>query len=260
MTHRKAAGLMFILSAIVAFVGQALALMKWEGVYELSWNLISDLGVTECMPSDDNFTSRFICSPWHGWFNFGLCASGVLLVIGGVLLILAHKGKEARAGLRAGVLAIIQGVAIFMIGVVPHNVGGNLHDGAALASIVFGLGLMLAVAVGTREPALPDGQRPMINAAVHKLTWVLLAVSTVGFVAFMLVADRPGLWERMAVDVQTVWTLLLGVGLLNSKIEARPVPQRTQEAWEKRIAIMEAAKAEEKKAAQRAEKKKGEAK
>lgn len=244
---------MFILSAIVAFVGQALALMKWEGVYELSWNLISDLGVTECMPSNDNFTSRFICSPWHAWFNFGLCASGVLLVIGGVLLILAHKKNEARAGLRAGVLAVVQGVAIFVVGVVPHNVGGNVHDLAALASIVFGLGLMLAVAVGTREPALPDGQRLMVNGAVHKLTWVLLAVSTAGFVAFMMVADRPGLWERMAIDVQTVWTLLLGVGLVNSKIQARPVPQRTQEAWEKRIAIMEAAKEEEKKRGGRAE-------
>lgn len=247
MTQRKTAGLMFILSALVAFIGQAVALVQWQGLYELSWNLISDLGATQCGPSDDNFTTRFICSPGQLWFNVGLGLSGLLLLIGGVLLVLAHKHNEARGGARSGLLAAVVGVATIVMSVFPVDGNGAVHNGGLYLSIIFGLALMLSVAVGTREPALPDGQRPMINSGLLKLTWVFLAVAVVGFVAFFFMMDRPGLWERMAFDVPTLWTLLLGVGLLNNKIKASPVPQRTQEAWEKRIAIMEAAKAEEKK-------------
>lgn len=245
MTQRKTAGFLFICSALLAFIGQAIAIAQWDGMYQLSANLISDLGVTECVLSDDQFISRFICSPGHLWFNLGLGASAVLLAAAGFLLIGAQRQGQARSGTRTGAIAIAQAIAIVVIAAVPFNVQPTVHDIAAILSMVLGIALMVSAALASREVLFNDNQRTMLSSAARGLTWVLLVIVVIGFVALLFVTNRPGLWERMAVDVQTVWTLLLGVSLLNTKDNRKPSPEGAQAELDKRNAVIVAAKAQQ---------------
>lgn len=245
MTQRKTAGFLFICSALLAFIGEAIAIAQWDGMYQLSANLTSDLGVTECVLSDDQFISRYICSPGHLWFNVGLGASAVILAVAGALLIAAQRYNQARGGMRTGAIAIVQAISMGVAAAVPANVQSTVHGGAVIVSMVLGLALMASAALASRDVLTNDNQRPMLNSAARGLTWVLMVIVAIGFVAFLFMTDRPGLWERMSSDVQTVWTLLLGVSLLNTKGNRKPDPKRAQAELDKRNAVIAAAKAQQ---------------
>lgn len=238
---RRIGGLLLAFSSIVAFAAQAFSVLQWQGLYSLSDNLISDLGATRCDVVADGFVNRFVCSPGHGIFNAGMIFSGVLLALGA--LAVAVMARRAPRAIPVGALLLLSGVAIIVIGAVPFDVNSGVHDVAALAATILTLLAMVLFALPVRAAAeQPLGFGPFVPA-----TWVMLAASAVGLVLLLVGWDRPGLWERLAMDVQTLWVLLVGISLVRvSPSERALARQRSAQdaAAEKDAAVLSAVRKE----------------
>lgn len=186
MGTNRVAGWLLIASGVVAVVAQLLALSAFGPVaYSLPDNLISDLGATECGPIEDAFGARFVCSNGYMWFNVGTIISGVLL------------GAAAGAWRRPPAWPLLAAAAaIIVVGAVPFTYNELIHDGAAVVHVV---AYWAAMAMIMRR---------------HRLTIVFLAVSVLGFLAFLFVPFTPGLFERLAFDTVIAWTIVAGAVLL----------------------------------------------
>lgn len=158
---------------------QLLVVLRWPQGYSVRDNAISDLGVTVCGGfSEQGQQVREVCSPWHQLFNAGMVVSGVLIVIGALLL---HGWWDSRSGRTGTSVIALTGLSVSIVGLAPWDTHPGVHDFAALGQAVtqwLAMGL-LAVAAG--------------RGHFRRLIIVALVVPLVGFAAFLAadIAGRP---------------------------------------------------------------------
>ncbi len=196
---------LWVASALLLPV-QLIVALQWPDGYSVTRNAISDLGVTVCGPFTEGGQVREVCSPWHVGFNAGMVVSGVLTALGAALL---HGCWSSRTGRVATLLMAVVGVCVVVVGFAPWDRQPALHDGAAAAQafLQWAAMVLLAVAAG--------------RSAFRWLTIAAVAVSILGFAAFLLALDGAalpglsfGIAERLSFDTLTVWTAAVGVAVL----------------------------------------------
>ncbi|MFJ5265561.1 DUF998 domain-containing protein [Streptomyces sp. NPDC088387] len=202
-------GFAFIATTLQYFVAQVVTSAAWKDPsYNWNRNYISDLGNTACGDfSLAGHVSR-VCSPKHGVMNASFMLSGVLLIIGALLLWhLWPRTKLARAG---EFLLLLAGLLKIMVGLAPENRNLSLHTIGATNLVIGSVAvLLLSLAVRHSHPV------------VH---WLGILTSVVGLVGGTLftMSQRaghspiPGLGvgglERLAGYPFNLW--MVGIGLL----------------------------------------------
>src|SRR5690625_4576290 len=176
---------------------QVIVAMQWPEGYSVAKNAISDLGVTTCEPLiDGSAPMRQTCSPWHGVFNAGIVASGVLMTAGALLLYGRWRGSAGHLGVT---MMAISGASVVVVGFTPWNIYPELHDGAALsqAAAQWLAMLLLAKAAG--------------KGIFRRLTNATAVVSILSFIAFLLALEGSevpvlgfGFAERLSFDTLTI--------------------------------------------------------
>ncbi len=202
------------------FLAELAVARRWARPYDWSGNMISDLGVPECLGDLSRagglaVADRYVCSPWHSVMNTMFVLIGVLGVGAAIVLAPLFPRPWRRITLA---LATINGLALACVGLFPGSAGEFpdgprarivVHPIAAYVEHVSGLALM-AVAF-----LLLVRTRPALAAA----TAVLIAVS--GIAALVIPWANPlgpGGTERAAIDPFLWWRCLLGLALLTSAV------------------------------------------
>lgn len=231
-----------MLSGILAYAGQFLAAYFWQGWYSLEYNLISDLGVTECMQIDDWLLVRNACSPGHGWFTWGFVLAGIALLCGAVLLAASGRdalGRRLQGTLAAGVPLLLAAVAMILVGAVSYDTQPQVHL-VALAVMLLGFWVTMACSAwisfqSGRVPRTGEAKVPVLARTLLPLTLLLLVVSVVGLV-LMLVSPsmgRVGLYMRIALDPVLLWMIAVGAAyLLGGSRRRRQARERERESRE----------------------------
>ena len=199
---------------LLAFPMQFIAAAKWPQPYSWRSNLISDLGVLGCGVFDAGTqVERYVCSPAHALANGATIANGLLLAIGAVLLWNAWPNR--RSGHTAMVLFFLGGILVGFVGALPWDQYPDAHNSAAFLQAVVQWAGMFCLLGAVR------GVPPARGAAA--LTLFCLVVSVIGFGLFILALGTgstqllgPGISERMAFDVLTLWGAGMGLILLHS--------------------------------------------
>ncbi|WP_415678454.1 DUF998 domain-containing protein [Tsukamurella hominis] len=227
LTGRRAGLAGTLLTATVAyFLAELIVARQWPRPYSWTDNMISDLGVPECLGdlSRDGglaVTDRFVCSPWHPLMNTAFVLVGAL----GIAAAVAVRPLLPRPWDRAAVaLAVVNGVALACVGIFPGSAGEFpdgprarivVHPIAAYVEHVSGMALMsLAVLLLLRS-----------RRRLAALTAACIAVS--GIAALVIPWANPlgaGGTERAAIDPFLWWRCALGVALLVAARRVRPRP------------------------------------
>lgn len=239
---RRIGGLLFVFSAIIVFAAHAFSMLQWQGLYSLSDNIPSDLGATTCDLAKDGYANRFVCSPSHAIFNSGMIIGGAFLAIGAVCVIIS--ARRSPWGTPLGVLLLLSGSALVVTGAVPVTIQAVVHNVAVLAMVVSTLIAMVLFA-DSRRHTLRAQVQPLGYGPFVPVTWVMFVVSAAGLVLLLVGWDRPGLWARMAMDVQTMWLILVGLSLIRVSPSERALARqgtREQEQSAKDAAIRDAAR------------------
>lgn len=221
MNQVRTAGLLLLLSGLLGYVGQLVAMYLWFGIYSLEFNFLSDLGMSACTQVEDRFMSRHVCSPGYHWFNWATIAAGLLQLLAGALL---WRSPADRPGSRpVGIALVVGGLAGIGVGAIAFNVSPLWHDLSGILLVLAHWAAMILAAVSAirvlRRPRVGEPAArpiPLLGLAPMVLTWLLLAVSVAG--AVMLLAAAPtapaGIFERLAVDPLRIWIFALGAALL----------------------------------------------
>ncbi|GAA1196757.1 hypothetical protein GCM10009585_12560 [Brevibacterium paucivorans] len=208
--NRYRAGAVAWLASAVLFPVQLLVALRWPQGYSVRDNAISDLGVTVCGGfSEQGQQVREVCSPWHQLFNAGMVVSGVLIVIGALLL---HGWWDSRSGRTGTSVIALTGLSVSIVGLAPWDTHPGVHDFAALGQAV-----TQWLAMGLLAVAAERGH-------FRRLTIVALVVSLVGFAAFLAALEGVEVpWvgfggaERLSFDTLSLWTALVGATLLRRR-------------------------------------------
>lgn len=229
MSRLRTAGAFLLLAGIFGYLGQLVAAYLWQGIYSLEYNLISDLGVTQCLQINDVFLVRYACSPGFWWFSGGFTLAGLALLLAAVQILRSTRdalGRTLRGtGLLGGAL-LVAAAGMIVAGAVAYNIQ-NLVHGLGIGLILVGFWVALAGgawasiranrAVGKRNAA------PVLTGMLLPVTLVLLLVSVVGVV---LVATAPeyapvGLYLRIALDPLWLWLFAVGASLVSKGSKRR---------------------------------------
>ena len=186
------------------FVAEAMAAWAWRAQpYGYGRNYISDLGI----PCDAG--SHAVCSPLAAVMNAGLVASAVLCVGAALLLAPLLAGRWRFA---VPILAAIHGAGTLGVALVhsaPGTAAGTprVHVVAAYLAVLGGNAMLIAAGWAARRSGAPRWFAAVsVGLGLLGLAGAVTLVST-GDMA-------PGLFERIAVDVITLWEVFAGVSLL----------------------------------------------
>lgn len=219
MINRRRAGAIVWIATVIFLPIQVVVAMRWPKGYSLDKNAISDLGVTTCGAIiDGNAPAREACSPWHLTFNLGLIASGILIIVGAVLLHGWWRGRMGRAGT---MLMAIAGTCVVVVGLIPWDLNPKLHDTAATGQALAQWLAMALLAVTST------------SRIFRRLTIATGIVSIIGFVTFLAALEGArvpligmGGAERLSFDSLTLWTFGAGAAVL-ADIAQKPRSKRT---------------------------------
>jgi len=143
----SAGAAVWIVGVVQLFACHLVAQIGWDPPYSWALNNISDLGNVLCGPWGDD--RRSVCSPRHAVMNSSFVATGLLLLVGLVLLRLG-----GLALLRSRMVIALFAVAALGWGVAgffPADVHENVH--VVLGAIpIFVAGNLALVACGIRSP------------------------------------------------------------------------------------------------------------
>ena len=208
MKRQQIGGILWMGSCLY-LPAQVLTALRWPRPYSWTDNFISDLGETACgVYPEPGLPTREICSPWHAVFNTATTLSGVLTVMGAVLLTGWWRGRCGWAGTA---LVALHGSLTALVGLLPWDRHPDAHNAVALWQAV-----ALWCALGLLAVSTPG-----------RFRYGTLAVAVVSVVGFALFAsagvEASGLGiggsERLAFDVPLLWFLLTGAA-----IALRPSP------------------------------------
>ncbi|WP_081586113.1 DUF998 domain-containing protein [Tsukamurella sp. 1534] len=210
-------------SSALYFLAELVVSTRWPHPYSWSDNMISDLGVPECLgwlSRSDGLAvaDRFVCSPWHPVMNSAFVVVGALGIAAALVLRPLLPAPWDRI---VAALATLNGVALACVGLFPGSAGefpgGSelrtaIHPVAAYAEHVSGLALMgVAVLLTVRGRTRLAG-----------VTALLIAVS--GLAALVIPWAAPlgaGGTERAAIDPFLWWRCVLGVALIATAVGDR---------------------------------------
>ncbi|KXO88622.1 hypothetical protein AXK56_09810 [Tsukamurella pulmonis] len=222
-TRRSVLAGSLFLASVGYFVAEVVVAARWPRPYSWTGNMISDLGVPECLGDlrrDGGLAvaDRFVCSPWHPVMNTTFVVVGTLGIAGAVAV---RPLLPRRWGTVAVALAAVNGIALACVGLFPGSAGEFpdgprarivVHPIAAYTEHVSGMALMgLAALLLLRS-------RPRLAVA----TVACIAVS--GLAALVIPWANPlgaGGTERAAIDPFVWWRCALGVVLLTFALRAR---------------------------------------
>lgn len=192
----KIGPLMWVASVQFLIV-QSFVATQWPRGYSID-NTISDLGVTTC----GELFNRYICSPWHTWFNVSLMVLGTTMLLGCILLY--ARVKQAKL---AFIFMGIGGIGTMLVGLFPLG-NGFMH----------GLGAFLPFVIGNISLVLFGYQLSM----PRWLKYATLFAGYVSLAAFVLFVTENYLWigaggmERITAHLQTIWLITFGLHSLYS--------------------------------------------
>lgn len=211
MMNRYGAGAIALTASIVLMPVQLLVALGWPNGYSFQDNAISDLGVTSCGQfSEQGQQIRDVCSPWHTLFNAGMVLSGVLILIGAVLL---YGWWDTLAGRAGTVLMALSGGLVAIAGLASWDVHPGLHDAAATGQAVTQWLAMVLLTVAAT------------SAWFRTWTIIALVISIIGFIGFLTALEGVtipllgfGGIERLSFDTLTAWTVLVGIAILKKVV------------------------------------------
>lgn len=228
-TRRTVLAGALLAATLIYFLAELIVARQWARPYSWSHNMISDLGVPECLGdlSRDGglaVSDRFVCSPWHPLMNITFVAVGALGIAAAIALgpLLPRRWDTAAVA-----LATVNGVALACVGLFPGSAGefpGGpqsriiVHPIAAYVEHVTGMALMTLAALLLLRS----------RARVAAITVACIAVS--GLAALIIPWANPlgaGGTERAAIDPFLWWRCALGIALLMTAWRAllRPTPE-----------------------------------
>ncbi|WP_220658642.1 DUF998 domain-containing protein [Tsukamurella sp. TY48] len=203
-------------ASVLYFLAEVVVASRWPQPYSWTGNMISDLGVPECLGDMSRFgdlavADRYICSPWHPVMNAAFVAVGLLGIAAAAALLPRIPRPWDRIVLA---LAAINGIALACVGLFPGSAGefpGGppvrtvVHPIAAYVEHVSGMALM-AIAIVLLVPRRWD---------LAGVTALLFGIS--GLAALVIPWGNPigpGGTERAAIDPFLWWRVAVGVALL----------------------------------------------
>jgi hypothetical membrane protein len=199
------------------FLVEAVAAQRY-GRYSYSADVISDLGTAT--------------SPAAALMNASFVVQGVLFGAGALLL---GPGLAGRGGRVAQVLLVLSGLGVLLVGLVPSDGNGTVHQIGATAHFLGGaVGLIaLAYAVRPRSEAL---------GTTLALLGLVGVIGTVFFGSAVFLGLGEGGMERVAGYVLPIGLAIAGVALWRQKDDwlalTRPdgTPSRRQLREDARLA------------------------
>lgn len=204
------------LLCVLTFPAQILAAAKWPQPHSWVFNLISDLGVTECGIFDAGTSvERYICSPAHVLANASTVANGALLATGAILLWTAWPKR--RTGQAAMALITTAGLLVMLVGFLPWDLYPDGHDAAALLQAAAQWAGMIVLVLALKG-----------NTAAHWASALTIAITFISIGSFALFIDAIsggsslafglGVTERVAFDILTLWSVVIGLTLLTTTL------------------------------------------
>lgn len=223
-----------MLAGLLSYLGQFLAAYFWQGIFSLEFNLISDLGVTECQQINDSFLVRYACSPGYLWFSAGFILAGLALLAGAVQIFRSTTdalGRELAGTKPMGSALVVAAGGMILAGAVAYNAQALVHAaGMVLILVGFWVAMVWSVwsarrasrAVGAAAPA------PVLSKTMLPITVLLLLISVVGAVLFVASPETAavGMYLRLALDPAWIWLFALGAALL---VEGSPRRRKVRE-------------------------------
>lgn len=204
----------WIAGVAVWLVLQVAAALQWEDpAYDWTINYVSDLGNTTCGPfTVPGGEATYVCSPAHELMNIGFVFSGVLTVIGAILLW--RWWPPALLARVASALYCLTGAGRVIVGFNPEDVDIIMHMVGALVQAPSSIAVLLSAI--TLRRTLPAVSRVGMGlGALGVLGAVLALGGQAGVTAFHL-GFGPGLPERLASHPLQVWIVVVGVAVIVS--------------------------------------------
>lgn len=222
MSRLRIAGAFLLLAGTLGYLGQLVAAYLWQGIYSLEYNLISDLGITQCLQINDVFLARYACSPGFLWFSAGFILAGLALLLAAVQILRSTSdglGRTLRGTVPLGSGLVVAAVGMIVSGAVAYNIQHLVH-GLGIMLILGGFWVAMASgawATFRANQALTDRDTaPVLAGMLLPVNLVLLVVSMIGVV---LVATAPefapvGLYFRIGLDPLWLWLFAVGASLV----------------------------------------------
>ncbi|WP_330251689.1 DUF998 domain-containing protein [Nocardia sp. NBC_00565] len=210
MTRRKTGAALLILASSYYLV-ESIVAARWPAPPGYSWsrNMISDLGVPECL--GDAPSGRFICSPWHALMSAEFVLLGIWVLAAAILLKpLLPKTPLAEA---ITYLALINCLGNVLVGVFPGS-ASEAPDGSHLRVVLHPTGAYLELFAGIAIMAI-IARLYRAHRGYTAFTLAMLGASFVGMIAS--VTSSPlgaGAAERLAIDPFVWWRIVTGVVVL----------------------------------------------
>ena len=178
---------------------------SWNTTYSFLHNSISDLGNTACRTYSNRYVSNiYVCSPKHTLMNWSFAVTGILMIIGAILIYtLFKKSRSTMIGFTCIALGGIGGI---LVGLYPENTIGTLHvTGAFLDFFVGNLGIViLGMSLLT----------PKWLRMYTLITGFLTLICLILYSSKIYLGLGLGGMERLASYPQTVWLIVFGFYLL----------------------------------------------
>lgn len=217
-----AGGAVWALAVLQYVAATLVAASAWSSP-PYSWlnNSISDLANTQCGPfALPNGTPSYVCSPLHAVMNGSFVLTGVLVIVGALLLWRVWPSSWLND--TAMVLLVVMGLGKILVGFAPENTDLGLH---LMGSLNVPLGsiavLLLSLVMHRAHPGL--SAIGMVLAVVGLMGTVLSTLGEYAGPALYLGLGAGGM-ERIATYPTHLWLLLVGVVTIRSATRAtRPV-------------------------------------
>jgi hypothetical membrane protein len=201
-------GAAWALAAVQFAVAHVVVVHAWSPAYSWSHNHIGDLANTQCgLFSAPNGEPIYVCSPLHAVMNASFVLTGVLVIIG-ALLLWKHWPTGWLAD-TATVLWIMLGLGKILVGLAPENINIGLHLVGCLNVQLGALGILLFSMVLFRsDPAL--SRIGMVLAAIGLFGTVMGTIGEYAGTSLYLGIGSGGM-QRLASYPSLVWLIVIGV-------------------------------------------------
>ncbi|WP_160160265.1 DUF998 domain-containing protein [Tsukamurella paurometabola] len=223
-------------ASVLYFLAELVVAARWPQPYSWTQNMISDLGVPECLGDMSRFgdmavADRYICSPWYPLMNAAFVVVGALGVAAAVALLPRIPRPWDRIVL---VLATVNGIALACVGLFPGS-AGEFPGGSRVRIVVHPIAAYLEHVTGMALMAIAVMLLLRRRRSLAGVTAVLFAVS--GLAALVILWGNPigpGGTERAAIDPFLWWRVFVGAALLLVAFRYDGTPGRGREVREKR--------------------------
>lgn len=214
----RSAGVLLVLSGILVFVGQVVGILRWRGMYSLTENRPGDLMVAQCGVLRDSAGVRYACNPVHTFSLVTFLLSGVAVIAAAALVVVTARRVGDRGVLGTAALLALSGVLTVVLGVVHLDDHARIHDIILLGYLLSMWATMeVLVDSATRHAESTGDAHPLIYGAYVPVTRVMEFFSVVGALTLVFSGRNvlPGAFERVSVDILTVWVVVFGLGLFS---------------------------------------------